>query len=241
MPLRAYLESWLIVAYTENLEYAYPGYLRATPESLNPGAAATLRLPLPQQKIREFRGTVSPGEQVAGNEDLHILRVEPAEQGFRAFVCDATFRVYTHRPQSAAFTPLRDTAVTHSGNADAPNMAVWRIEFKQAAAEGDSPPAAAGPQSGSSPAPLDDVFGPWSVTGSESVAFWWEVDHPGVARDSPEATRFRAEARETEDQMRQVCLDRYPMNAAEREKLATTVIDNPPPVEPATPGWPNRE
>jgi hypothetical protein len=37
--------------------------------------------------------------------------------------------------------------------------------------------------------------------------------------------------------MREQCLDRYPVDA-ERAKPATTIIDKPPTVEPALPGWP---
>jgi hypothetical protein len=33
-------------------------------------------------------------------------------------------------------------------------------------------------------------------------------------------------------------LERYPLDAEQRLKLATTVLDTPPTVEPAAPGWP---
>ncbi len=39
--------------------------------------------------------------------------------------------------------------------------------------------------------------------------------------------------------MRQRCLDRYPLDAAQRAARAQTTLVKPPTVNPATPGWPD--
>jgi hypothetical protein len=240
VPLRAYLESWLVISYTDDVDSAYPGYLRATPEPVPVGSAAYNHLPMQQRTIRAFLGGVDPGDRILGNEDLHILRIEPLDTGFRAFVCDATYRVYRQSSGSTSLDPLRRKSVTGPSEADSRNMVVRRIEFSDRdPRSGSTPPAApVQPQQGPLPAPRTDVFGPWFITGAGAVEFWWSADHPGVPEGFPEATRFRDEARAAEDDMRRQCLDRYPADAAERAKLATTVIETPPSVEPAVPGWP---
>ena len=130
VPLRAYLESWLIISYTGDVETAYPGYLRATPEFVQPWSAAWLQLPHPQRQIRAFLGgDDDPNELIFGNEDLHILRIEPLDTGFRAFVCDATFRVYRQSSGSTSFAPLRKKLATTAARADSSNIDVWRVEF----------------------------------------------------------------------------------------------------------------
>jgi hypothetical protein len=242
VPVRAYLESWLVIYYTRDVDAAYPGYLRATPEYVQPWSDDWLRLPEPQRMIRAFLGGIDdPNERIFGNEDLHILRIEPINAGFRAFVCDATYRVYRQSTGSTSLTPLWQKSATTPDRIDESNMGVWRIEFTDRDPRISSAPPAAPtqPQQGPLPAPRTDVFGPWFVTGSATVEFWWDTDNPGLVDDSPEEKQRRDDARDQEDAMRQECLDRYPVDATQRFKLATTVLDSPPPVEPATPGWPD--
>jgi hypothetical protein len=122
---------------------------------------------------------------------------------------------------------------------DFTNMAVWRIEFSDKDARAGAPPTS--PQSvqqGPLPAPRDDVFGPWFVTGASTVGSWSGSDFPGLQSGTPEYDQRLHEAQATEETMRQQCLSRYPLNAEQRKAIATTVIDSPPPVKPAFPGWP---
>jgi hypothetical protein len=241
VPLRAYLESWRVIFYTEHLDDGYPGYTRATPELVQPWSAAWLKLPQSQREIRAFLGGGDPNERFFGNEDFHILRIEPLSTGFRAFVCDATFRVYRQPTGSTSFAPLDQQQARTPSAADTFNMSVWRIEFSDRDPRVGSalPAPPTQPQQGPLPAPRADVFGPWFVTGAVSVEFWWDADHPGLPIDSLEADQRRDEARAEEDAMRQQCLERYPAGAEVRFKLATTVLDSPPQVEPAKPGWPD--
>jgi hypothetical protein len=120
------------------------------------------------------------------------------------------------------------------------NMKVWRIEFSDRDPRATpAPPAAPStPQSGPLPAPRTDVFGPWFVTGAIGVGGWSDSDYPGLAQGTPEQQQRFREAQATEDTMRKQCLDRYPLNTEQRKAIATTVLDKPPTVEPALPGWP---
>jgi len=77
------------------------------------------------------------------------------------------------------------------------------------------------------------------IAGAEHVRFWWDTDYPGLTPGSPEDFQRTHEAQAAEEQLRQQCLDHYPLDSAQRSKRATTVIDAAPPVEPATPGWPD--
>jgi hypothetical protein len=242
VPLRAYLESWQLIYYTRNLDAAYPGFKRATPELLETFSREWKATPLAQREIRGSKGPVdvdNPDHRFVGNEDLHVLKAEPIPSGFRAFVCDATFDVFKGSVGSQ-LVPLYVDSTANGGDSDFRNMTIWRIEFSDRDPRvGASPPAApTSPQRGPLPAPRDDVFGPWFVTGSAQVSAWHDSDFPGQQSGTPEYDQRMHEAQDAEAVMRRDCLDRYPLNVAERAARATTVIDTPPAVEPAVPGWP---
>jgi hypothetical protein len=236
--LRAYLESWLIILYA-----GYPGFQQATPELLERGSPEWVKTAFAQRQIRGYRGKPSyhdPNKRMVGNENLHLLRSEPLDKGFRTFVCDATYGVYEQSADSTQFTPLNLDISTSTKKPDVHNMRVWRIEFSDhdprvGATHPASPTTS---QQGPLPAPRTDVFGPWFVTGAEEVSLWSDSDYPGLSPGSPEDLQRTHETIAAETDMREQCLDRYPLNAEQRTKLATTVIDKPPTVEPALPGWP---
>jgi hypothetical protein len=243
VPLRAYLESWLVILYTADPDAGYPGFESATPEPVDRTSPAWLETPYAHREIRGYSGKSdfdTSNQRIVGNEDLHVLRVDPMPSGFRAFVCDAAFGVYEQRNAAPTFTPLNYKASSNSGQPDFHNMKVWRIEFSDNETKVGSPPPAAPtvPQVGPLPAPLIDVFGPWSVTGATNVAFWSDIDFSEVPPGSPESKQRFHEAQAAEDAMRQQCLAQYPLNAEQRKAIATTVIDKPPAVKPALPGWP---
>lgn len=174
VPLRAYLESWLLTRYTDNAFDGYPGFVGATPAPLEPGSSELIDLPYEQRQIPESRGASEyqdPDLRIVGNEDLHVLRTDPIPSGFRALVCDSTLNVYKQAAGATQFAPL--TLQSQVSPTDADNMKVWRIEFSDHDPRADSnQPDAGKPQQGPLPAPLTDVFGNWFVTGREGVAGW---------------------------------------------------------------------
>lgn len=243
VPLRAYLESMLVNSYTGNPSGGYPGFQRATPQPIDQGAPDWASTPESQKRIRGPMGAdYAPELRLFGNEELYVLDIEATEVGFRAFVCDATFNVYKRNTDSKQLIPLNFESSTYTApnNPDYHNMRVWRTEFSDHDPRVGSapPPSPSAAQRGPLPAPRTDVFGAWFVTGSEWVAMWSDHDYPGLKPGSPESRQRAAEARSREDAMRQQCLERYPLNAAERAQRATTVLVDPPRVEAAVPGWP---
>jgi hypothetical protein len=241
VPLRAYLESWLVVSYTDDLLAAYPGFERATPPPIAPGSPELMETPYAQREIRMPRGPSKfddSNQRIVGNEELHVLRTEPTPHGFRAFVCDATFNTYKQAAGVAQYVPI----MFYPGfrPSDNENMKVWRIEFSHRDSHTTSvtPAPPDTPQSGPLPAPRTDVFGPWIVTGAIGVAGWSDSDYPDLVQGTPEQQRRFREAQDAEAAMRQQCLDQYPLDAAKRTARATTVVETPPPVDPALPGWP---
>jgi hypothetical protein len=243
VPLRAYLESMQVINYTRNLDAGYPGLKRATPEQVEEFSSEWQKLPLAQRDIRSSVGRVdvdNPDHRFVGNEDLRILKAEPIPSGFRAFVCDATYAVFKGSADSR-LAPLYIDSVTNGADPDLYNMAVWRIEFsdEDPRAGAPPPPSPQSAQEGPLPAPRDDVFGPWFVTGSSLISEWFNSDSPELQRGTPEYDQRLHEAQATEEAMRQQCLAQYPLNAEQRKAIATTVIDAPPTVKPAFPGWPD--
>jgi hypothetical protein len=243
VPLRAYFESMRIIYYTRNRDAGYPGLKRATPEPPEKFSAEWKNLPIAQRDLRGDIGNVdvdNPHHRFVGNEELRILKAEPTPSGFRAFVCDGTYGVFKETVGSRLAHVYIDST-KNSANPDLYNMTVWRIEFsdKDPRAGASPLPSPQSAQRGPLPAPLDDVFGPWFVTGSYLVSAWSDSDFPGLARHTPEYDQRLREAQAAEEAMRQQCLARSPLNAEQRKAIATTVIDSPPTVKPAFPGWPD--
>ncbi|KAA0080738.1 hypothetical protein CIW52_24535 [Mycolicibacterium sp. P9-64] len=242
VPLRAYLESLRVIYYTLDRDAGYPGLKRATPEPPETFSSEWKKLPLAQRDLRGSFGNVdvdNPHNRFVGNEDMRVLKAEPIPSGFRAFVCDATFGVYGGSTGSQ-LVPWGFESAKQGFNIDFTNMAVWRIEFSDNDPRAGAPPLPSPQtaQQGPLPAPRDDVFGPWFVTGASLVSGWSDSDFPGLQSDTPEYNRRLHEAQAAEEAMRQQCLAQYPLNAEQRKAIATTVIDKPPTVEPALPGWP---
>ncbi len=240
VPLRAYLESWLAISYTNNQKSGYPGYDRATPAYVEPWTPEWLALPQANRMTHAFLGGPEQDQQqMYGHEDLHVLQIDPIPNGFRSFVCDATFSAYRKMPDNESFIPLKAELSSTAQKADNANMDVWRIEFStEGPTTARAPKSPTQPQRGPLPAPTGDVFGPWFVTGFQSVKSWVDSDHRDLAPDSQEIKTLESEARGVEESMRQRCLDRYPASAAQRLRSASTALRSPPPVEPAEPGWP---
>jgi hypothetical protein len=242
VPLRAYVESMQVINYTRNLDAGYPGLKRATPEPPEKFSPEWQKLPLPQRDLRGSVGKLdsdNPDHRFVGNEDLRVVKAEPIPSGFRAFVCDATFGVYRGSTGSQLI-PWGFESAGQGFNIDFTNMTVWRIEFSDKDPRAGAPPLPS-PQSaqqGPLPAPRDDVFGPWFVTGASLVSGWSDSDFPGLQSGTPEYDQRLREAQAAEEAMRQQCLAQYPLNAEQRKAIATTVIDAPPAVKPALPGWP---
>jgi hypothetical protein len=99
---------------------------------------------------------------------------------------------------------------------------VWRVDLAVRAPAGTTEP----PQKGPSPAPLDDVFGGWKITGASDQGAWGMDD---------------AEYRDFVDTAKQLygqCVNHMPHSVDEQYTNERSVWGSPPSPEPAAPGWP---
>jgi hypothetical protein len=238
--VRAYVESYRLAELTGgDLAVTYPGFLRATPE--NADVTEHPEIPLQQAKIRpgprtqpETAGIASSERQFFGYQPSHILGLYMIPGGVRATVCLGRYPIYqraTGKPDKFV-SIMADPATGEpqymgSGKFLASGVEIWRIELTdEGPTVGQNPGTPATAQEGPLPAPVDDVFGRWFITGSSAGTGVW-----GALGDSEwiDDSGVRAE-----------CEAAMPEDAATREAMATGFHDSPPPHSDPVPGWPAR-
>lgn len=231
VPLRAYLESHRIGDMTGDARDAYPGFARAVPHSGKPRDDSRSDLPKELWNIQpatDFLGVTPmsiPSRAFYGNEYFHVLELKPISEGrYRAFVCDGRYNIF-HDPESTGTLTSLFSEWEPGPDQELSTVRLWRVEFTDHSTPpmADAPAAVVEPQDGPSPAPLDDVFGPWQITGATDLSTW--------GPSSPHSYDGWQERRKQ-------CLDKMPHDAAKRQVIYTSRLDAPPAFEPAVPGWP---
>lgn len=227
VPIRAYIESWYVATWTNDPDNVYPGFLRATPESddLNGDYLGELAW------IRPLNGVpFGAGKAVEphGFMPMHILSVEPTTNGQRVTVCEGQYGIYfdsNAEPGKLVSVAadkedgtLRDPLAT---------VIVNRIELTQhdPRIPSDARDVTTA-QEGPAPAPDQDVFGRWFITGASS-SVWGPIDAEPIADFfvTPE--------------MRQECQAAMPDPPEEQIEMATGFKDKAPPHGDPIPGWPS--
>jgi hypothetical protein len=140
-------------------------------------------------------------------------------------VCLGLYSVYrtADDDQHEYFSTIADPDTGKLRYDDGQTVEIWRIELgDQDPRAVNAPAAPAKPQTGPLPAPVDDVFGPWFITG-QAVGLWGSVGESEPI-DTPE--------------VRRQCDDAMPDDAAARTAMATGFHTNPPPHGEPIPGWP---
>lgn len=229
VPLRAYIESHRTGDFTLDPENVYPGFQQA----VHPGPPNTDKFsdaPYELWYIQPFtdpRYAFGPASNFYGNEYFHILSLEPDDDGWRAYVCDGTYGVFREGERTDAYVPV-NRAVDGGTNPDDSAMNVWRVELtdKPDSAEPELPSAVNSPQEGPLPAPTENVFGPWRITGASPSTTWGPSNDPNSGPDTDYL------------QKQQQCLARMPHSAAQRQEMYASEPTSPPEAEPAVPGWP---
>lgn len=234
IPLRAYLESHRIGDMTGDPQDAYPGFARAVPHPGKPRDAS--RSDLPKELWGIQPGTLFPADaymplppnsRFYGNEYFHVLELSPKDDGggYRAYVCDGRYSTFYGTDGAGPFASIF-SAWEPDPDREFSTVKLWRVEFTDhpTPPQPDAPAAPAAPQKGPNPAPLDDVFGPWQITGTNDIGSWGP-------RGSGTYDGW--------EQRRQQCRDKMPHNAAQRQAIYTSKPHTPPVPEPAVPGWPD--
>jgi hypothetical protein len=210
VPVRAYLESRFLVSFSAKLERAYPGFtdavLRNEPSD-SPDIAARNRFP---------EDELNPGSGLApltGNLGFHFLSESTTSDDVSVTVCRYIYAIA--KDDKGQF-------VSNVGAGPGPEtrgVNAMRVRL----ARPSKPSGDLAPQTGSAPAPTDDVFGGWRITGFLAQG---QLDYPG-----PEWPNENAD--------RTACINKAPDPADRRVFL---VAGSHPradfPTSPPSPGWP---
>ena len=226
VPLRAYLESYRIAQFTQDIDSAYPGFDRAVPEAAPRNSSASTRAELVNIRPLTDAEPFGPAGPFFGNEFFHILEITPIDGGYRAYVCDGLYKIFRAGEEPGKYESVVKYAASHTGLNDVNGMKVWRVEFT------DTPPAPDAramvtDQGGPKPAPADDVFGPWRITGASDVNWGSLLDRESTADEQVDGARRISR-----------CSDLLPHWRTERDANIAASLDTPPTPEPASPGWP---
>jgi hypothetical protein len=220
--VRGYYESREMAQKSYDLQNVYPGFSRAVtylqpdvgggPEQANnPG-------PFIASSKKTDNGDYD-GQPLWGNVHFRILSITQPHNDVQAIVCIDDKYLY------AQLGP-NDFAVRYVK----PDFRLERVDLSDHAPRTGPPPPASptAAQRGPLPAPLEDVFGPWHVQGLTMLpGLPWENPDGTVAKTTPGA-----------DEWTQQCHTDLPLPADQRTGAFPLKRDTPPPVEPASPGWP---
>ncbi|MBE5438696.1 hypothetical protein [Mycobacteroides abscessus] len=224
VPVRAYLESHRTGDYTLEPTAVYPGFDEAVaPGPKRPEEQAVTDFQL--QNIRPntpYDSAYKPSDGVYGNEYFHVLELSEIKDGYRAYVCDGYYKVF--QDHNGKYIPISTGGKPDTVKLGPTGVKVWRIEFT-----GHLSTDSVLQQKGPNPAPLDNVFGDWRITGADSDGYWgsWKQKSETDPRDAEVMDRLTR------------CGNLMPDNAQQRADYYTGERDTLPPVEPAVPGWPD--
>jgi hypothetical protein len=225
MVVRAYLESYAVAQATFNADDVYPGFNRATPENQPREGNFVWQLVNVRPMGHPFNATPEDAQPHFGYKSFHFLELTAAGDGYRAIVCSGNYANFI----ASATRPGKFVSVDVSDKTGEPyargssGVSGHQIELTQHhPGVGPNPPAPlAVPQSGPAPAPNEDVFGNWYITGA-SRERWGFFEDP---------RSFRPELEER-------CGAAMPVPESERLAMMTGFKDRPPPHGQAEPGWP---
>lgn len=232
IPVRAYLESFWIAIMTKSSANTYPGFQRAVPKL--PDRLAGYPDNMDWDKLPFELKWMIPGSDkyldfgdgpFFGNQYFHVLELSPLADGYLAYVCDGKYDIF--RPAVAhpgKYSSIADSPKRTLQEREESAVKLWRIELKiNSDGVGSSQP-----QAGKNPAPINDVFGDWKITGASQDNYWGDLENTTHTPRDPGYV-----------QRRQQCRDAMPQNVDERAQILMSVLDSPPPAEPAVPGWPD--
>lgn len=228
VPLRAYVESYRVAQFTADFGAAYPGFDRAVPPASTPPFSSSTPAQLVSIRPVLDAEPFGPAGAFYGNEYFHVLELTQIENGYRAYVCDGLYKIFREGQQHETF----ESVVGYEGRTglnDVDGLKVWRVEFTDTPVDPNDPAMVSTAQNGPNPAPVDDVFGPWRITGAGD--YQW---------GTPITREFTADQTVDGERRLSKCADRMPANRERREAYFSSALDTPPTTDPAEPGWPDR-
>jgi hypothetical protein len=225
MVVRAYLESYAVAQATFNADNVYPGFNRATPENQPREGNFLWQLVNIRPMGHPFTATPKEAQPHFGYKSFHFLELTPAGAGYRAIVCSGNFGNFI----ASGTRPGKFVSVDVSDKTGEPyargssGVSAHQIELTQHDPRVGPNPAAPQtvPQRGPLPAPDQDVFGNWFITGAS-------LDRWGLFKDP----------RSFSPDLEQRCEAAMPVPETERLAIMNGFKDKPPPHGEAIPGWP---
>jgi len=229
--VRAYVESMRLAAFAGGDRSAvYPGFMHATPENIERDPADGLfehEYVRPETRAQyEADGVKVVDRQIYGYQPTFVLSLTPQDEHYRAIVCVGGYSVYRTDDQdhgkfvSTVANPDTGKPLTRDGRSE---IDIWRVDLTDRGRAVGAPLAPIVAQVGPLPAPVDDVFGSWFITGSSNTGHWGSASHT-EHYDTPE--------------VRAQCEAAMPDDAAARMAMASGFHSAPPPHGDAVPGWP---
>jgi len=228
--VRAYVESMRLAEFAGGDPSAvYPGFMGATPENIELATGDDLyehEYVRPETKAQyEADGLKVVERQIYGYQPTYIMNVVPRGDSLWATVCVGAYSVYlTNDPDHNKFVSIVANPDTgkpfQNGRSE---IHIWRVELTDRNRAVDAPAARIVRQVGPLPAPVDDVFGSWFITGSSNTGDWGSPRNVEYY-DTPE--------------VRAQCEAAMPDDAAARMAMASGFHSAPPPHGDAVPGWP---
>lgn len=208
---RAYTESTLLAQDMGDIEYVYPGYSRAVlkDEPDSKLMSAWDRWPYLEAPLKEPR---------FGTSRRHILRVTTAGHDVTVVTCVYDYAIA--KEKEGAFVSIAQNPLNL-----VPNPGVGVELVKMITPHSDQSPGLP-PQTGPLPAPSDDVFGDWKVTGILNV---WGSGDPVFDSEWP---TYKSDLT--------ACVDKAPDPPERRTFLIAGQHPRSDfPTLPAYPGWPS--
>lgn len=224
--VRAYVESYNIAIFTADSNNVYPGFMRATPANQTYREATALQLTGIRPLGEGYTVTPRDARPHFGSMQFHLLEITPAADGLEVLACIGDYANFIESDiEPGKFVSV---AAIQSNAAPRPDTGVRPLRITMTQHDprvGPNAPApVSAPQEGPAPAPDQDVFGNWFITGA-SFGGWGP-------KDAPEPTRWPPAS------LKQRCSQAMPQNEAERLSIITGFKDKPPPHGDAAPGWP---
>lgn len=220
--IRAYMESYDIATFTADISNVYPGFMRATPENQTYREAPELQVTGIRPLGEGYSITSKDARPHYGAVQYHLLEMNSTPDGWDVIGCTGNYANFMESEvvpgkfvSVAAFQP---DAQPRPGSGVRP----FRITLTQLERGGPAPVSV--PQRGPAPAPNQDLFANWFITGA-SFGGWGPKNAPEPLRWPPASLQQR-------------CSQVMPQSESERLAIITGFKDNPPPHGDAVPGWP---
>ncbi len=208
VPVRAYVESYVLVELMADEKYLYPGFAHAVEQNIHSGGDPSKKVLWPE--------TWHNPEIEVGTQHNHILSVERSGRDVTVVVCGYEYDI-------AQLAPVSWVNNTMAMADSAEHASIFPMRISLVAPERET--VGLPPQQGWARTPYEDVFGDWTVTG-----FLWDWMAVGWSSEEwPESEQVIDQCAEKAPDPLEYRVEVLDRRLQERADVRTL---------PAYPGWP---